>query len=467
MAGPGAFVVVARAAGLLWAVAFVVVGLAADLQLYADGSIFSYAVADRASWAVHWHNIAQRATPHLLTHLPAEAYVALTGDGRAGIAIYGALFFGAPLAGLALTWVLDTTPTRIHFTFACLSTALLAPLVFGFPTELWLSLALFGPVMASLHAIRPWPWPLPLALLLALAFTHEGGVLLAVVAVGLLALRGLADAGFHRALLLLAITMAAWMAVKVLLPPDAYFASAYSRSAVGFLDLAALVSPVMLLLYSAAAAFVALSVGLARAGSRHPATVAAIMAAAGLTACWLLIDVPVHAAERYTVRTVMLGAAVVLAVAAALLVSASGPWRTKLVSHETLRPLATPAMLALVLVTLVHAVETARFVVAWSGYEKAVRDLAMSETSDPRLGDPRFADAERLGQHLNQLSWYSTTHFLSILLAPDWLPKRLVVDPDAGYYWFDCAMAKADEVRPSAIPQESRRLVRVLSCRHR
>lgn len=465
--GPGAFVVIARAAGLLWAVAFVVIGLAADLQLYADGSFFSYAVADRASWGFHWHNIAQRATPHLLTHLPAEAYVALTGEGRAGIAIYGALFFATPLAGLALTWALDTTPARIHFTFAGLSTALLAPLVFGFPTELWLSLALLWPAMASLHSPRSWPWPVPLMLLLALAFTHEGGVLLAVVAVGLLALRGLPDAGLRRALLLLAITLAVWLTVKILLPPDDYFASAYGRSAVGFLDLSALMSPVILLLCGAAAALVLLSIGLARAGAGHPATVAAIVVAAGLIACWLLLDLPVHAAERYTVRTVMLGGLVAFAIAAALLATDSPPWPSKIFSPETWTPFARPAMAALTLVSLVHFAETARFVAAWERYKQALRALGSSEISDPRLGDSRFASAERLGERLNRLSWYSTTHYLSILLAPDWLPKRLVVDPDAGYYWLSCAMATAGEARPSALPKESRRLVRVLSCKHR
>ena len=118
-------------------------------------------------------------------------------------------------------------------------------------------------------------------------------------------------------------------------------------------------------------------------------------------------------------------------------------------------------------VGLVHVVETARFVRAWGQYKDAVRVLAMSEVSDPRLGDPRFVDAERLGERLNRLSWYSTTQYLSVLLAPGLVPKRLVVDPDAGYYWLSCAEAKADEARPSAIPRESRELIRVLSCRHR
>ena len=52
----------AVAAGLGWSLAFVIVALVYELQLYADGAMFSYAVAVQDVWAFHWHNIAQ---PHL------------------------------------------------------------------------------------------------------------------------------------------------------------------------------------------------------------------------------------------------------------------------------------------------------------------------------------------------------------------------------------------------------------------
>ncbi len=459
---PGAFGIAARAAGIAWSIAFIVVGLAAGLQLYADGSIFSYAIADRATWAIHWHNIAQRLTTHVLTHVPAEAYVALTGDGPGGIAIYGALFFGAPLAGLLLTRALDRTPERVHSAFACASTALLAPLVFGFPTELWLSMALLWPVMASLHGPMRWPWPVPLVLLMALAFTHEGGLLLAVVAVSTLALRGWRDGEFRRGLVLLGVAMASWLSVKLLARPDDYFASAYTRSAVGFLGLGVLNSPIMLLLYGSVGGFAASVLVLARFHSHRPQLIAGAVTVLGVAAVWLVGDVPVHAAERYPVRTIMLGGAVLMVIAAAVLSSdlAARP-------PKELERLATPALGALFLVMLVHAVETARFVHAWGAYKEAVRTLAMGDASDPGLGDARFVNSERIGERLNRLSWYSTTQYLSVLLAPGWVPKRLVVDPDAGYYWLSCAEAKADEVKPSAIPRESRKLIRILSCKHR
>ena len=49
-------------AGLCWAVAFVAIALIYKLQLYADGAMFSYAVAVQDVWAFHWHNISGRLT---------------------------------------------------------------------------------------------------------------------------------------------------------------------------------------------------------------------------------------------------------------------------------------------------------------------------------------------------------------------------------------------------------------------
>ena len=88
------------ALGLGWSALFVLVGVAFRLQLYGDGSIFSYSIAVRAGWGYHFHNIADRMFVYAYSHSPAEIYVALTGDARGGIFLYGLLFFAAPLAGL-------------------------------------------------------------------------------------------------------------------------------------------------------------------------------------------------------------------------------------------------------------------------------------------------------------------------------------------------------------------------------
>src|ERR1051326_4082975 len=134
--------------GVLWSAAFVVVGLHYDLQMYADGSLFSYAVAAQDAWAFHWHNISDRLFVYLYAYVPSEAYVRLSRDAPGGVVLYGFLFFVAPLLGLIATYAADRSQDRRIFAFACGSTASLCPLVFGFPTEVWISHAVFWPALA-------------------------------------------------------------------------------------------------------------------------------------------------------------------------------------------------------------------------------------------------------------------------------------------------------------------------------
>ena len=136
------------AIGISWSIVFLVVALHYELQLYADGAMFSYAVAVQDVWAFHWHNISARVSVFILTLLPAELYVGLTGSPLDGIKVYGFLLYGAPLFSLICTFVADRSNGRIIFTYACGSTALLCPLIFGFPTEMWLAHALFWPALA-------------------------------------------------------------------------------------------------------------------------------------------------------------------------------------------------------------------------------------------------------------------------------------------------------------------------------
>ena len=163
-------------AGLCWSVAFPVIALFYQLELYGDGAMFSYAVAVRDVWAFHWHNISGRTSVFLLTLLPAEALVGITGNPWAGIIAYGLLFYISPLAGLAVTYAADRSPGRLIFVYACGSTALLCPLIFGFPTEMWLAHAIFWPALALSHYAKPTSAGALLVFTawLLLAFTHEG-----------------------------------------------------------------------------------------------------------------------------------------------------------------------------------------------------------------------------------------------------------------------------------------------------
>jgi hypothetical protein len=460
----------AIAAGIGWSLLFVAIALRNELQLYGDGALFAYSVAVREAWAFHWHNIPGRAFVYLLCYVPAETYVGLTGDARGGIVVYGLLFFAAPLLGLLATFAADRSKGRVLFTTACGSTACLCPLVFGFPTEVWMAHALFWPALALCHhAGGIGRIAAVFAVLLALALSHEGGLILAVVVLSTLPLRGLTDAAFLRSAGALLVVIAIWACVKAALPPDAYDAPILARAARQFFDVGMLTRALPLLLLGALASYgVALLV--LRRRSRKAHAYAAALVAAALTLYWLKFDAALHTDGRYYLRTVLLIGTCALGLLGALHALVADGRKLP----GPLRPIATrpagvaPAIAgAMLLVMLVHAVETAKFVRAWTHYRDAVRTLALGTESDPQLGDARFVSSGRIGSELNLLSWNSTTPYLSVLLAPGFSPGRLVVDPAANYFWLSCATARASEDAGGAVPAASRRLLRAYACLHR
>src|SRR4249919_1243231 len=99
-------------AGLCWSVAFPVIALHYQLELYGDGAMFSYAVAVQDVWAFHWHNISGRSSVFFLDLLPAETMVGVTGRPWVGIITYGLLFYISPLIGLISTFVADRSRRR-------------------------------------------------------------------------------------------------------------------------------------------------------------------------------------------------------------------------------------------------------------------------------------------------------------------------------------------------------------------
>jgi hypothetical protein len=464
------------AAGLCWAVLFVVVGLRYELQIYADGSIFSYSVAVQDAWAFHWHNISDRSFVFLFAMLPAQAYVALTGDASGGIDLYGFLFFAAQLLGLAATFAADRSERRIIFTYACLSTACLCPLVFGFPTEMWMSHALFWPALALCHyAGRGIAGALALfAALLALVLTHEAALVFAVAILSTGLLRGGSDTAFRRAAGLFLVALAIWLAVKLTLPPDDYFADALRRAALNCIDIANLTSPVLLLLLGALAAYAVAILMIRRFAPNEAILYGGWIVAVGLAGYWLWFDHELNADSRYDLRTALLIAtpalgllAVVQALRAEKRLAFPFPLPSGAMTAVTSETAARTIIGAVLLTMLVHAVETAKSLRAWTDYKAAVRALATGTASDPALGDARFVSSDRIGAERNRMAWSSTTHFLSVLVAPGFAPKRLVVDPHASYFWLPCRTATASQEAQRAIPAESRWLVRVHACLHR
>jgi hypothetical protein len=460
-------------AGLCWAVAFVAIALVYKLQLYADGAMFSYAVAVQDVWAFHWHNISGRLTVYLLNLLPAELCVGLTGNPDAGILVYGLLFYLAPLASLVATFAADRSHGRIIFVYACCSTIVLCPLVFGFPTEMWMAHAMFWPALAVSHYAKRSlaGTTLVFMMLLALAFTHEGGLVLATAIVATLALRGLRDAVFIRSAAILVSILVISAAVKLMLPPDEYYSSALLRAALHFFDLTIFKVRIVQLLLGAIAAYGLIFLALSRLAARNAYLYAAVIVIATLGIYWLAFDDALLSASRYYLRTAvfvltpafgLLAAYTALSGDERLAFSLPVLERALALSNQAARPLAA----ALVIVMLVHVVETAKFIKEWRNYVAAVAALAASDESDRSLGDERFISSARIAPELNRLSWFSTTPYLSVLVS-NFRPNRIVVDPAGNYFWLSCATATGNAEATRTVPKQGRDLIRIYSCLHR
>jgi hypothetical protein len=461
--------------GLCWSVGFVAIALWYRLELYADGAMFSYAVAVQDVWAFHWHNISGRLSVFVLSLLPAEIYVWLSGDPRAGIIVYGALFYVAPLAGLIGTFAADRSRDRLIFVYACCSTALLCPLVFGFPTEMWFAHAVFWPTLAICHHVKRTVvgTALVFVMMLMLAFTHEGALVLAFAIVATLAPRGLRDASFLRAAAALVVVLVLSVAVKIVVPPDEYYAGVLMRATLHFFDVAAFQVSIVSLLFATFAGYVVIFLMLSRLAPRRAYLYAAVIVIVVLAMYWLWLDHTIHASSRYYLRTALVIVTPVFGALATLGADHHDggrlafplqglEWAMTAVRNRVARPLAAVFML----LTVVHVIETGKFVAAWADYRTAVAALAMSDQSDPALGHPRFVSSERTSSNLNQLSWFSTTPYLSVIVA-NFLPNRLVVDPAGNYFWLSCTTATANEQAARAVSAEARSLVRIYSCLHR
>lgn len=460
---------------LVWSVVFVVLALRCRLQLYADGAMFSYAVAVRDVWAFHWHNISGRLAVFFLTLWPAEMVVKLTGNPNLGIFVYGFLFYIAPLLGLAATFAADRSRGRIIFIFACCSTALLCPLVFGFPTEMWLAHALFWPCLALSHYARRdfFGTTLVALTMAALVFCHEGALVLAFAISLTLALRGWRDGLFRRSIAVFAAVLMLWAVVKFQYPADRYFADVLIRAAVHFFDPTIFEANLVLLLLAVLGLYGISYILLTRLTDNRAALPGAIVIVSiALLIYWLWFDHWVHASNRYYLRTLLVVITPFFGLAAAFFAQRADrliptPQLVARAATSLSGSGAARAILgAVLLITVVHGVQTAKFLADWTAYKSAVRALATGNASDPALGDHRFVSAQRIAPDLKQLTWFSTVEYLSILVS-DYKLSRLVIDPRGNYFWLSCATATANAQAERAVPPAARELVRVYSCLHR
>lgn len=452
--------------GYVFAILYVAVGLGAELQTYGDGSIFSYAIAVDDAWGYHWRNISGRIVGFVLIHAPAEFAGRISGSPRFGIVVYGALFFAAPLLSLIATRAADLGAKRSVYLFACVSTACVLPFVFGCPTEMWIAHAFFWPALAvALTRDAPMTF---FGLVLGLVLSHEGGVPLAAGIVLLAGMRNFRAGGFRRVALAFAAAMLIWASVKFALPPDDYISGVLHDAAFRFIDPNNLSEPALALSATAVLAFLALW----RATRSVPASFA--IAAAGVIAYWLWFDESLLAESRYRLRTLMAivvpflaGAAFLRGLSAEAIDGSVFGFVLRPIRRRIVRIDARAACAIAFLVAGVAAGEAAKFTAGFISYKSELRTLASGAFSDPELGSSDFVSARRITDASNRLAWNSTTPYLSVLVAPEMRPSRLVVDPSTGYFWITCAMASRDADADLAVPAAGRRLIRDYVCLHR
>jgi hypothetical protein len=460
--------------GMGWSIAFVVIALRYWLELYGDGAMFSYAVAVQDVWAFHWHNISGRSSVFLLTLAPAETVVEITGSPWAGIITYGTLFYVSPLIGLIWTHLADHSPNQSIFCCACASTAVLCPLIFGFPTEMWLAHAIFWPALAVSHYAKPTVVGTlsVFILLLILAFTHEGALVLLFAIVATLAPSGLRSFQFLRATVgMIAILMLAAIS-KVVLPPDDYYADVLLRAALHFFDPDIFKVEIVLVLLAGLASYSVIFAAVSRFSRERAWFYSLGLTLGGLSIYWLLFDQSIHASSRYYLRTALVLLTPIFGAVAALLATAKDQIKFRPLNTLQNRLIApnrreiSAAAGAFAVVMLIHVVETEKFVHAWTDYRHAIAALATGQESDLLLGNPNFVSSARISPNLAPLSWFSTIPYLSVVLA-NFSPNRLVIDPAGNYFWLSCGTATENRNAKRAIPVQARELIRIYSCLHR
>lgn len=168
-------------AAILYA-ALALLALATDQLLWGDGALFAYVAGLDHPWNLFWHDFPARLGGGLVSTLPAWIAGQL-GIQAGGISlIYQTTWLGLPLATLGWAWRLLPEDEKDWIGPAILFWTTVAMTTFTFPTELWVTAALFWPVFfallfpagAAARATRLGLTPL-------LVFTHETAVLLVPV----------------------------------------------------------------------------------------------------------------------------------------------------------------------------------------------------------------------------------------------------------------------------------------------
>lgn len=411
------------ALGLL--VLHAVLAVVIDINMYADGAWFEFALAVGKPFHLVWRNYPTRLTPYLLEFLPAY------GLSRAHVPLWLSLGVGhaiwqmAPALSLGACRALLPRAERAAALLPAVYFVLFGLLTWGFPTEVWLVAAFAWPaVLLYLHGPNTVGNAAAAgACVLGAVFSHEATVPLIpfFLLAGVVRVKDRPPLNAIGAVIAVGVSLGLWALAKLLIKPDAIIALSVGDNATRFFGWGALVGHQALTKYAAIALLAAAALGFAMLGRRLAIVAAGLLAIAGLAVVgW---DLGVAGPARYQVRSIcVLALAVLIALAIA-----RRQWR------ELGTPLATPTprlVLATALTLLAGVVieQNARFTLAWVRYDRALSAAVNCSACKP--GGMIDLPPEILH---SPAAWSWGASFQSILRAKDLEAARVVRDdPDGG-----------------------------------
>ncbi|TCZ52262.1 hypothetical protein [Roseicella aquatilis] len=460
----GAYAALALAAPAVYA--------AFGLNAYADGGFFSFAILAGRSWDFLWANFPGRLAAYALAVRPAELYRAWTGDAAGALRLYALLFGGFPLFGLLASLAALPAGRRAELVWPAFAFLTVGLLTFGFPTETWITLSAFWPLLFALRYGQGRPAGLLGTLLLAgiYAFSHEGMVL-GLPVLGLVLLRRGLEADSRAAALRLApallLPLLAWAWAKTtLLPPDPDTVRAVANNQWELFHPRHLYANLIL----QKAGFGALSGGLLwvwlvrRRGWAPRRALASALLLAVTVAVLLLPAWGLHTAERYGARVLLLLLLPALGLASVLTTVTAAPAGAPRPGLD-----ATPALALVALLLPLHLGEGAKFLAAWGAFTAEYRGIAAGGPGPAGRPDLAVFPAAPAGAATGRrpawrVDWSWTLPYYAAVLAPEGSPVALVHAPANRYDPVRCAEAASLAGPGSGLTPQAAALLRSFLC---
>ena len=221
----------------------VIIAVAVDYLLYADGAYFAFSLASRHPWELLWREFPLRLGTMLVTGGPADVLAHLGAPATLVSKTYQATFLLVPLASLWLTRRIEGRTAGRWQLWLMFATITLAMMAFGFPTETFVAVALLFPVLAVVTRGISDLAQLALAMTLStlFLFSHEIAPLCAPAMLVALYLAGKQPGSDRRYLAALLawwiINAAVWLYLKrFFIPENRMLVPALAQNQTAFLD---------------------------------------------------------------------------------------------------------------------------------------------------------------------------------------------------------------------------------------